>query len=484
MALVAGLDFGGGAVKACVADVATGSVLALASRPTQVLHPGLARAEFDPDVWWAAASEAMREVVAATDRPSADYAAVTATSLRQGYVLLDGTAVLGHGVLNVDRRGASQLERLRRIAGADQLYRTTGHWSAPQLTLPKLMEEQVADPARWARTECLLFVHDWALWRLSGQRVSEPSMASAGQMLDVERRDWAGGLISSVGVDERLLPQLHDAGQVIGELRDDGLGLPIGLPVVVGGADTQMAAAGAGGLGDGVASVVAGTTTPLQVSTPDLPYDPQQHPWISAHLVPDRWAVETNAGYAGMSFDWLARVTGQSVAHLAAEAATSVPGAAGVTAVVAARIWSEESWSQQTPTALVGFEPQHDRAAVARAFIEAHAYAIRGNLEDLERAMGSPVTQVCLLGGASRSSFFSQLVADVIGRPVSRVEGAYPAGRAFAWLAARALGRPGRPPDFRGDTIEPTDSEAYHEGYLRFAATGDAVRQAMPGWAA
>lgn len=484
MRLVAGLDFGGGAVKACVADIGTGSVLAIGSRPTKVLHPGPARAEFAPDVWWAAASEAMQDAVATAGRPVSEYAAVTATSLRQGYLLLDSVAVLDHGVLNADRRGAGQLDRLRQIAGADQLYQTTGHWSAPQLTLPKLMQEQVSDRDRWARTECVLFVHDWALWKMSGQRVSEPSMASAGQLLDIERRQWARELITSVGIDARLLPPLHDAGEVIGELRDDGLGLPLGLPVLVGGADTQMAAAGVGGLWDAVVSVVAGTTTPLQASTAALPHDPEQHPWVSAHLVPHRWAVETNAGYAGMSLDWLARVTGQSVSELADEASASVPGADGVTAVVAARIWSEETWSHQTPNALIGFEPRHDRAALARAFTEAHAYAIRGNLEDLERAMETTVRQVCLLGGASRSPFFSQLVADVIGRPVSRAAGAYPAGRAFAWLAARAIGQVSAPPAFSGETIEPSSSGAYQEGYARFTAATDAVRREMSGWAA
>jgi sugar (pentulose or hexulose) kinase len=245
-----------------------------------------------------------------------------------------------------------------------------------------------------------------------------------------------------------------------------------------------MAAAGAGGLGDDVVSVVAGTTTPVQVSTATMPHDPKQHPWVSAHLVAHRWAVETNAGYPGMNFDWLARFAGRSVTELADDAAGSVPGANGLTAVIAARIWSEETWSQRPPAALIGFEPRHDRTDVARAFVEAHAYAIRANLEDLERAMGTSARQVCLLGGASRSTFFSQLVADVIGRPVSRVAGDYPAGRAFAWLAARATGMADSPPAFSGETIEPTERGAYHEGYLRFNAAADAVGQGLAGWAA
>jgi len=484
MSLVAGLDFGGGAVKACVADVATGDVLAVTEQPSETLHPAPGRAEFEPEVWWRAATAAMRAAVTSVGRPPSDYAVITATSLRQGYVLLDAAAEIGPGVLNSDRRGEAQLERIRETVGGARLYEVTGHWSAPQLTLPKLLEEQRSASHRWSRTETVLFVHDWALWRLCGERVSEPSMASAGQLLDVRARRWATELLDELGLDPGVLPRLVDAGTVVGELCDGDLGLPLGLPVVVGGADTQMAAAGAGGLGDGIVSVVAGTTTPLQVSTPTVPLDPEQHPWISAHLTPARWAVETNAGYTGMNFDWLAAITGLSVADLATEAAASQPGAAGITAVVTARIWSEEAWSHRAPNALVGFDPGHSRADLARAFIEAHAYGIRGNLEDLERAMGTEVSQVCLLGGAARSQAFTQLVADVVGRPIGQAQGPYPAGPAFAWLAARAGGADIEPPVFMGVTVEPGGRDLYEEGYMRYVAAGDAVRQKLAGWVA
>ena len=121
---------------------------------------------------------------------------------------------------------------------------------------------------------------------------------------------------------------------------------------------------------------------------------------------------------------------------------------------------------------------------MARAFLEAHAYGIRGNLEDLERAIGEPLGQVCLLGGAARSRAFVQMVADVTARPVSQVDSAYPAGRAFAWLAARAAGTDAPPPAFSGETVEPQIGDRYEEGYLRYAEAGDAVQRELTGWAA
>ena len=203
MPLVAGLDFGGGAVKACVADVATGEVVAMSRRTTPASRPGTG-------------SSGVRTPGLVVDggrsharRSGAGRPAGQRLRCRDGCVASPGLCPAGchrgagprGAELGPSRRRAQLRFGIRDIVGPDVLYATTGHWSAPQLTLPKLLEEQVADPERWDRTECLLFVHDWALWRLSGLRASEPSMASAGQLLDIRRREWARDLVTSVGLD-------------------------------------------------------------------------------------------------------------------------------------------------------------------------------------------------------------------------------------------------------------------------------------------
>ena len=61
------------------------------------------------------------------------------------------------------------------------------------------------------------------------------------------RRAWAVDILEAVGLDPALLPSLVDAGTRVGALRDDELGLPLGIDVIAGGGDTQLAATGAGG---------------------------------------------------------------------------------------------------------------------------------------------------------------------------------------------------------------------------------------------
>lgn len=481
MELAAGLDFGGSSVKAWVATLA-GNVLATCSRPVETLRPTPDIAEFEPESWWEAARSALDRAVEHAGRPPDEYVGVTAASLRQGFVLVADEGELGLGVLNSDRRGASQLGALRSAVDADHLYRLTGHWPAAELTLPKLMQLRTVEPDRWRSTRKVLFLHDWALWRMSGAEVTEPSLASAGQMADVRRRTWAYDLLEQVGIGSGRLAEIVDAGEIVGELRRDVLGLPAGIAVVAGGGDTQFAAMGSGGLVPATVTVVAGSSTPLQMTLDQVPDDPLRHPWVSTHLRRDLWAVENNAGYGGMLLDWLAHIARSTVDGLADEAmATSAPGARGLTATIAAPEWSEERWTAKAPMAMLGFTVSHSLGDVARAFIEGHIYAIRANLDDLERATGTSAPQVILAGGAARSVAFCRLLADVTGRRITVPAGGDPAAVAGASLVARALGatRNG-PTELTATEYEPSVDPAYDEGFERFMRAGETMRSLRP----
>ncbi|MGI8757940.1 MAG: xylulokinase [Acidimicrobiales bacterium] len=465
--LAAGLDLGGSSVKAWVAEVG-GAVLAGTSEPVVTSRPHPHVAEFDPHAWWSAARRALSGAVAAAGRSAGDYAGVTASSLRQGFVLTDGAGELGPGVLNSDRRGADQLDRLRREIGTAALYRTTGHWPAPELTLPKLLHVARHEPERWAAARRVLFVHDWALWRLSGEEATEASFASAGQMADVAGRRWAGEVLDALGLGTGRLAPLVEAGTVVGRLGDGTLGLPVGLPVVAGGGDTQLAAMGAGGLADGVVTVVAGSSTPVQAATATPPQDPRRRPWVSTHLAPDRWAVETNAGYPGTMLAWLAELGGCGPAEVWSRAAGSGPGAGGVTAVVATPAWSEEAWATRAPHAVIGITPATTAGDVARAFVEAHAFAVRANVADLERVLGRPATTLVLTGGGARHPALARLLADVVGRDVTVPHAAQPAALAGAALVARAGGIDTATGAAPFEVVPAGDPGPYDEPYQRY----------------
>lgn len=454
MTAVAGLDVGGSGVKAWVVD--GGEVVAEHVVPTTTSRPAPDRAELDPAAWEAAAREALGAAVAqAGDR---DWAGVTAASLRQGFVLLDADGrPLGPGVLNSDGRGASHQHVLEGLHGL------TGHWPAPQLTLPKLLHLREAEPERWAATRRVLFLHDWLLWLLCGEQATEASYACAGGMADVAARGWAAGLLERTGVGTDRLAPVVEAGTVLGRLRP-GWGLPEGLPVVTGCGDTQLAALGCGGLGDGVVTVVAGSSTPVQAATAAPLRDPLARPWVSTHARADLWAAEGNAGYPGTFEGWWSR-------------GERLDGPGSLVAVTAAPWWSPQTWSRRPPVSLVGLQPDTTDGDVRRALAEAHGYAVRGNVEDLERALGRPASAVVVAGGGAAS--LAPLLAVLLGRDAHLACGATAAARAGAHLVARALGGDVAAPGLPATVVPAGDPGPYEDAYAHWLRTTLALTSAL-----
>jgi sugar (pentulose or hexulose) kinase len=411
--LVAGLDVTESSVTAWAADV-EGRVHAEAVRSLPSLRSTPHRVELDPAVWEATCRGALRAVRDAL--PLTDWLGVTVSTVRQGFVLLDsGGDVLGNGVLKSDRRGGPYSEVL---SGTHPL---TGQWPAPELTLPKLLAVRAEEPERWAATERVLFLHDWLVARMTGVHATEASYACAGGMADLTRRTWAADLLADSGISASLLAPMVEAGAVVGELRE-GWGLPETLPVVAGCGDTQLAAMGAGGLGDGVLTVVAGSSTPVQAATVSPVADPLVRPWVSTHAAPDLWAAEGNAGPPGTFSGWRE--------------------------VLSAR-------SSETR--------EH-------VLLQGHAFAIRGDVADLERALGRPAAAVVVCGGAAADGRLPALLAEVLGRDVHVAGASSPRAAAGAVLVARGIGAHAHLPSLPSTVRPAGDTRRWDARYEQWCA--------------
>jgi xylulokinase len=460
--LVAGLDVGGSSVKAWVAEVG-GGVVAQDVRALPSLRPAPDRVEMDPDTWAATCREAL--TAAAVAAPAGDWLGLTVSTLRQGFVLLgaDG-GTLGRGVLNSDRRGAAHADVLRGH------YATTGHWPAPELTLPKLLAVRAEEPERWAATRRVLFLHDWLVARMTGVQATELSYACAGGMADVGARDWARDLLQDSGVPAPVLAPTVEAGTVVGELRPDW-GVPATLPVVAGCGDTQLAAMGVGGLADGVLTVVAGSSTPVQAATAERVHDPLGRPWVSTHAAPGLWAVEGNAGYPGSLSGWWSSL-------VAGDDDGAVDRDPGLVAATAVPYWSQETWERRPPASLLGLGPATTSLQVRQALLEAHAFGVRGNVEDLERVLGRPATAVVVCGGAAADGRLPALLAQVLGREVHVADGVSPAAAAGTALVARAVGAHAHLPALPPSRLPAGDPGPWQEPYDRWTRTVTALRRA------
>jgi sugar (pentulose or hexulose) kinase len=484
--LVLTIDAGTGSSRACVYDVAQDRPLAVAARDCRIDHPAPDLAEWQPAVWWQAIIEAIAQAVAEAGRPATDYLGITVTSLRQGFVLLgERGEPLAPGVLNFDRRGAATIPLIEEAMPIEELYHLTGHWHAPELTLPKLLWFKHERPEIWQRTELFLFVHDWLLYRLTGRRATAASMIAAGQMGDCATRTWAVDLLEELGIPVDILPPVLEGGALVGQLLPEvaaAMGLRPGLCVYAGGGDTQFGCLGAGGLGQDKVVIVGGSTTPIMMTTDRPLFDPLRYPWVSPHLKSDLWAVETIAGHTGMLYKWFRDAFGQAqVAQARAEgrgdyevlnelAADAPLGGDGLLVVATSPRWAQDTWLRKAPYVFHNFQVSHTIGHAARAIMEGVCFGVRGNLDQLERVAGKSPEEVIFTGGSAKVPFWAQMMADVTGRLLVVPQVLEPAAAAGAQLVLWGRGEQDtlpQPPATRYEP-EPARTAAYEPVYRTY----------------
>jgi xylulokinase len=467
--IVVTLDIGGSAAKASGYDaarqVSLGTTAVNYPTPPAGQDPGM----FDPDGWWQAAVAALRGLRDRIGQPAERYLGVTVSAIRIPFVLLDasGDAVMP-GLLNRDRRAAPQVVQAASAVGAAELYRVTGHWPAPEFGLPKLLWVRDFYPSAWRATRTVLQLHDWFIYRLCGVLTSELSSAAMSQLIDFSARTWASDVLDALDIPQFLLPGLQQAGTLAGPMLADvaeATGFARGTPVHVGGGDTHMSAVSADPAGQLWAGqdwtgqdegahgrtgpvIVAGTTAPVMLleSRACLPRETSSlFPLLlSRHVVADMTAVEANAGPTGGIADRLAglpRKSGELGAALAARGLQLADAGAGDELVVLAGnpFFSPEGWARVPPPTVIGLRDEHRPADLMQACLRGICYAMRSVLACVSERRGTGCGPVIVSGGMSRNAEWSQLLADVVGQPVTVPPLARIAGRAGAYLVAGPL---------------------------------------------
>ena len=180
-------------------------------------------------------------------------------------------------------------------------------------------EPRTYSEARWA-----LQPKDWIRARLTGEFHAEPSDASASLLYDVTGDRWDLEVVSALGLEASLLaPLLPSAGAPAGCLTAEaatGLGLPAGIPVAAGAADTAAAALGSGIVSSGEIQLTVGTGA--QVIRPLTAPVSRAAAGINLYrsATPDGWYQMGATVSAGLSLNWVRETMNASWAELYASA--------------------------------------------------------------------------------------------------------------------------------------------------------------------
>jgi len=433
--LVAACDVGTSGVRCCLFDL-EGRLAARAHRlwsyDSDASAPGALA--FDPEAAWDAMADAIREATSAAGAASRRVRAASVTSQRLGLVLADSRGRGLRGIPNIDRRAAAEAAELGRSRG-ERLYASAGRWPGAGHPLSKLLWLRSHEPATLEKAASLLSLGDWFVYRLCGAIATEPTSACETCLYDVVAGRWDEGTAVACGIDAAILPAVLPPGTAAGAVSRETAartGLPAGTIVAVGGGDTECGVLGLGARRPGDTAVVAGSSAPVErvVDRPIL--DREFRTLTNPFVLPARWAVESNAMLTGASYAWLASTLcdsksdadrARAYAQLDREAAAVPIGSEGALAYLGSSVMDSRRGSFPAVAGILApmgsiAGAALSRGCLARAALEAAAYAIRANVEQLREVTGTAPSAVLAGGGSLKSTAFRSILPDALGLPV------------------------------------------------------------------
>jgi xylulokinase len=420
--LTVGLDAGTGSVKVALLDAERGVLgRGAASYPTQLPYPGWA--EQDPQDWWRAAGDAIRQALTAAGRAAGDVTALAISAMGGAVVYLgaDGR-VLRPSLTNMDRRAVDQQRRLSAGAFGAAVAAASGNDIGAWNLAAKTLWVREHEPDVYAAVRTITSPAGYLLHRCGGVAVVSATDAGILDLFDLRRRAWSAAACAALDVDAELLPIIVPSLQRLGRLRAaaaQDLGLAPQCVLVAGGEDTSCAAFAAGAtdvhtgyvsLGTaGVVGVVAGPAARPQPRVLRFP-----------HVLVHQDLLSGSMSAAGAALQWLSGISGIAVGTLAELAATVPPGAGGVTFLPYLAGELHPVNDPRATAVFAGLTIDTTAAHLARAVMEGSANAIAHNLDVIAEVAALPA-RLRLTGRPARSAVWSQSIADAAGIPVQTV---------------------------------------------------------------
>lgn len=373
--------------------------------------------------------ELYRDVVeglAAAARRAPGLAGIGIDSWAVDYALLRGGRMLGTPYHYRDERTAAGVEAVHAVVGAEELYRRNGLQHLPFNTVFQLAADRLQGTLPFA--DGLLLLPDLLGSWLTGRAVAERTNASTTGLLSVSTSGWDAQLAERLDLPTAILPELVDAGTVLGGLLPTaarGVGGTDAIVSTVGSHDTASAIVAVPATEPGFAYISSGTWSlvGVELERPVLTDASRAANFTNEGGVDGRVRYLRNVGGLWLLSEsireWERSGETIDLAALLASAADA-PADAPVFDVddpaflapgdMPSRI---RSWLSER-----GLPVPEDRPRLVRSILRSLAEAYARTIEQAHELSGAEVRVLHIVGGGSNNTLLCQLTADATGLPV------------------------------------------------------------------
>ncbi|MCR4621146.1 MAG: hypothetical protein K5663_03605 [Clostridiales bacterium] len=462
-----------------------------------LLTPAPDQVEYPAEEYWKRFAEVSRALLEKANAAPEEIEALAISSQAETLIVLDeNDRPMGNAIVWLDNRAVKEADELKAVFGCRAVYERSGQadmvatWPAS-----KILWLRRNRPELFKKAGKYMLLEDWLIFRLTGRFAGEPNLWASSAILDIHTAEWWPEMLSETGVTREQLPELLPCGTRVGTVRAEAAeqtGLARSTVVVAGALDQTCNTIGAGVTLPGSVCETTGSCLAVSATLPYfVPWHENRPVTCQNHAVPGRYTVLLWSQSAGMVLKWFAKEfypefstdLDAAFARMNLDAASVPAGCDGLTMLPHLNGASNPEFDPRAKGVFCGVTLRHSRAHFTRAIMEAVAFMLRRNTDQL-CSLGTRFDTLYSMGGGARSPQWMSIKASVTGCRMIPLIASESGCLGAALLAGVGVGRF---PDIdtaahglavQGDAIMPDPSlkPCYDEAYGRYLALYEALK--------
>ncbi len=437
--LYIGVDLGTSAAKLLLMRT-EGTIEKIVSKEYPLSFPKPGWSEQDPQHWWNACVEGIRELVADADK--SQIAGIGLGGQMHGLVALDEKdEVIRPAILWNDGRTAEETAYLNETVGREKLSQYTANIAFAGFTAPKLLWMKKQEPELFAKIARIMLPKDYIVYRLTGVHSTDVSDASGMLLMDVKNKRWSPQMLDLCGIKQNQLARIFESYETVGMLRPEAaslLDLPQTVMVAAGAGDNAAAAVGTGTVGNGSCNISLGTSGTVFIASEQFTVDSHNALHAFAHADGHYHLMGCMLSAASCNKWWMEDILGTSD-FVAQQTGISKLGENHV--YFLPYLMGERS-PHNDPKArgtFIGMTMDTTRADMTQAVLEGVAFALRDSFE-VAKLLGIQAGRTKICGGGAKSPLWKKMIANILNIKVDTLASEEGPALGGAMLAAVANG--------------------------------------------
>ena len=417
MSYYIGIDLGTSAVKMLMTDE-NGEIIKSVSKEYPLHFPQEGWSEQNPEDWWSAVKEGLKEITDGSDKSLAK--GISFGGQMHGLVILDeNDNVIRPAILWNDGRTQSEVDYLNNEIGRDKLSEYTANIAFAGFTAPKILWLKKNEPENFKRIKKIMLPKDYIAYMLTGVHSTDYSDASGMLLLDVKNKKWSQEMLDICGVDESVMPKLFESYEVTGTLKSElaeELGLNGDTKVIAGAGDNAAAAIGTGTVKHGQCNISLGTSGTVFISQDTFSVDDNNALHSFAHANGKYHLMGCMLSAASCNKWWLEEIL-KTNDYIGSQKDIKELGENNV--FFLPYLMGERSPHNDPNVrgAFIGMSMDTTQSDMTQAVLEGVAFGLRDSVE-VARSLGMKITRSTICGGGAKSPLWCQIMANVMNMEI------------------------------------------------------------------